>query len=140
MAERSSLLIISGTQREESMTILDKGHSSVLEHQIKNWFDAVVLSLPSSEEGYPVIIEVETCPVNLCSLYGWLVGYPVVYWFNEGSDPNVELSLWTVNARNRNETEPCLLWRNVSTPSSKLVVSVSAVHVSGLLFLVNVVL
>ena len=136
---------ISGAQRgenRESMTMLDEDHSSVLEHQIKNWFDAVVSSLPSSEEGYPVISEIEACPVNLCSLYGWLVGYPVVYWFNEGSDgnlDNVELSLWTVNARNRNETEPCLLLGNVSTPSPKLVVSVSAVHVSGLLFLVNVV-
>ena len=67
------------------MTILDKDHSSVLEHQIRSWFDAMVSSLPSSEEWYPVISEVEACPVNLCSLYGWLVGYPVVYWFEEES-------------------------------------------------------
>ena len=52
----------------------------------------------------------------------------------------MELSLWTISIRNRNETEPCLLLGNVTTPSLKLVVSVSAVHVSGLLFLVNVVL
>ena len=133
---------ISGAQRGESMTMLNEDHSSVLEHQIKNWSDAAVSSLPSSEEGYPVISEIEACSVNLCSLYGWLVGYPVVYWFDERGDynlDNVELSLWTVNARNRNETEPCLLLGNVSTPSHKLVVPVSAVHVSGLLFRVNVV-
>ena len=70
------------------------------------------------------------------------MGYPVVHWFDEESDSNlynVELSLWTISIRNRNETEPCLLLGNVTTPSLKLVVSVSAVHVSGLLFLVNVV-
>ena len=59
-----------------------------------------------------------------------------MYWFDEESGSNldnVELTLWTVNARNRNETEPCLLLGNVSTLSPKLVVSVSAV--SGLYFL-----
>ena len=38
---------ISGAQRGESMTLLED-HSSVLEQQIKNWFDAVVSSLPVS--------------------------------------------------------------------------------------------
>ena len=70
------------------------------------------------------------------------MGYPVVYWFDEESDgnlDNVELSLWTISIGNRNETEPYLLLGNVTTPSLKLVVSVSAVQVSGLLFCVNVV-
>ena len=54
------------------MTLLDEDHSAVLEHHIKNWFDAVVSSLPSSVEGHPVISEIEACPVNLFIV--WLVG------------------------------------------------------------------
>ena len=114
----------------DQISVLSKEQSVAVRLQIREWVDGAISTSP--EGLYPVITtEERACPFSLCSLYGWLVGYPVVYWsdtsgectISTGSMECVILSVWTVVVSNKLSTagqQPLQLWRrtgNVSDPT-----------------------
>ena len=64
----------------DQISVLSKEQSVAVRLQIREWVDGAISTSP--EGLYPVITtEERACPFSVCSLmYGWLVGYPVVYW------------------------------------------------------------
>lgn len=111
-----TIQIVDVSNNSAHISLLSEDISVKIKHQMRDWLDTAVPSLSTS--GICVVSMLQPCPVNLCSLYGWLVGYPSVYWFEESSGHSldcVELTLWTVLARNEShmqQQQP--LWQNVS--------------------------
>ena len=129
--------------RTDEISVLTRDQSLAVRLQIREWVNEAI-STSLAEGPYPVITDLRVCPgrgagFSLCSVYGWLVGYPVVYWTSEDCQLHhttsissmecvpaalQELSVWTVVITNKlvscTEQQPLsavdqLLWRNVST-------------------------
>ena len=132
--ERTAIKVVDVSNNSGHISLPSEEFSVRIKQHMRDWLDRGVPSLSESGETCPIVVERHSCPVNLCSLYGWLVGYPTVYWFEEGSGHSLdcmELNLWTVLARNvsgtsLNPQKQERLWQNVRLRMSKyMVVQVS---------------
>ena len=86
-----------------------------LETDVQNWFDTHVTVAKQPYDSCPIIKSQTSSALNACTIYGWLCGYPVIYWFNEhnGYDLDmISLTKVTITADNYSPDHH-VLWQKV---------------------------
>ena len=90
--------------------------------ELCKWLEKATLPIQGHHEERCMVMEAPTGLIlNPCTVYGWLLGYPVVYWFDveQGYQLDmVELVRNVITATNELPSIPPatqLLWQNVST-------------------------
>ena len=85
------------------------------ETEIQNWYDRHVTVAKQPHDSCPIIKSQSSSSLNTCTLYGWLCGYPVIYWFNEQNSYDLDmisLTKVTITADNYSPDHH-MLWEKV---------------------------
>lgn len=102
-------------------TVMEDETTAVMCREVSEWLEKTTFKLQGCNKESCAVIEAPISPtLNPCTVYGWLLGYPVVYWFDEERGYQlgmVELVRNVVTATNQaHSVSPAtqLLWQNVS--------------------------